>query len=155
MITCKQCYQAKVLAQNVTCNESPTSPLHLQVPQYQKLTATKGPKSNYKAQNACSETKLASSESNLTAKSRRKLCNWGIMWKKRNSKDASALDQKSKDASSDFRQNNILLKGGSGHMMKPECYICHQSYRSDLMYIRCEACKSKFSRSSVPYILSA
>lgn len=43
---CKQCH-GKALAQNAICNESPTSPLHLQVPEYQNLmTATKSSRSN-------------------------------------------------------------------------------------------------------------
>lgn len=179
LTTCKQCH-GKALAHNITCNESPTSPLHLQVPEYQNLmtvtkgsrsnvranisatmtatkgsrtnvranfsdtmTASKGSRSNIRALDTRSETKQAASESSSAAKSRRKTCSWGIIWKKKN-KDGSA------DTSSDFRLNNILLRGGLGmHRMEPQCNICRKPYRPDLMYICCQTCKSMFIQSSI------
>lgn len=149
VIMCKLCYHGKILAQNGTCIESPTSPLHLQVPKYQNLiTATKGAKSSIRAQDTHSESKQTRPESSLAAKSRRKSCNWGVIWKKKNNKNSSVSDKKVKDESIDFRLNNILLKGGGSgvHRMEPQCHLCRKPYRSDLMYICCVTCKSKLSR---------
>ncbi|KAL5580231.1 hypothetical protein UlMin_012673 [Ulmus minor] len=133
LTTCKKCYPGKALAQKETCNESPTSPLHMQVQGYKnQRTVSKGSKSNLRAQDSRSKTK-ATSESSLAAKNRRRLCSWGIIWKKKNVTDDSA----------NFRQNNILLGGGSGdHRMEPSCYLCRKPYRSDLMYMCCETCKN-------------
>lgn len=152
VIMCKLCYHGKILAQNGTCNESPTSPLHLQVPKYQNLmTATKGAKSSIRAQDTRSETKQTRPESSLAAKSRRKSCNWGVIWKKKNNKNSSVSDKKVKDESIDFRLNNILLKGGGSgvHRMEPQCHLCRKPYRSDLMYICCVTCKNWYHADAV------
>ncbi|PON53379.1 Autoimmune regulator [Parasponia andersonii] len=170
---CKQCH-GKALAQNASCNESPTSPL--QLPEYQNLTtatkgsrsnllttatrgsrssllmtASKGSKSNLRAQGTCSETKKAASQSSSAAKSRHKKCSWGIIWKKK-SKDGSAdaTSAATVDASAGFRLNNILLRGGLRvHRMQPQCKICHKPYRPDLMYICCETCKNWYHADAV------
>lgn len=136
------CYHSKALALNETHNESPTIPFNLQVQEYQNLvTVTKGSMSNLRTQDT-RESKQAISDSSLSAKSRRKLCSWGVIWKKKNTKDAGT----------DFRHNNILLSGDSRiHRLEPTCHLCRKPYRSDLMYVCCETCKSKFSPLCKPY----
>ena len=156
LITCKQCHHAKALVQNKSCNESPTSPLPLQRQEYPNLmTVNKGgrPKANNQSlasvrtrdtrselkqatRDIRSELKQATSDSSLANKSRRKLCSWGIIWKKKNSEDTGI----------DFRLKNILLKGSLDvRRLEPVCHLCQKPYRSDLMYICCETCNSKFA----------
>lgn len=136
VILCKRCYNAKALAQNEIRNESPTTPLNLPMQEYRNLvTVTKGSISNHRAQDT-HETKQITSDPSLSTKSRRRTCSWGIIWKKKNSKDTGT----------NFRQNNILLSGGANvHRLEPVCHLCRKPYRSDLMYVCCETCKSKFS----------
>lgn len=94
-LTCKLCYHGKVLAQNGTCNESPSSPLHLQLPKYQNLmTVWKGAKANIRVQETPSDTKQTTPKSSLAAKNQRKLCNWGgVICQKKNNKDSSVSDK--------------------------------------------------------------
>lgn len=136
VVLCKRCYNAKALSQKEIRNESPTTPLNLQMQECRNLvTVTKGSVSNHRAQDT-HVTKQISSDSILSTKSRRRVCSWGIIWKKKNSKDTGTT----------FRQNNILLSGGANvHRLEPICHLCRKPYRSDLMYVCCETCKSKFS----------
>lgn len=81
-----------------------------------------------------SNKKPASSDSN-SKKSQKKdrQCHWGLIWKKKNTDDGS-----------DFRLKNILL-GGNRHGVdtpRPDCYLCHNPYNQDLMYIHCETCQN-------------
>lgn len=144
LITCKQCYQAKALAQKQKFKEFSSSPLPWQMKEYHTpLTVTTGgrPK-NYnqsltsiRVQESRSEMKQATTDSGLATKKRRPICSWGIIWKK-----------KTPDSGTNFRINNILLGGGSDvHRLKPVCHLCHMPYQSNLTYIRCESCKSKFN----------
>lgn len=95
----------------------------------QALTSTR-------TKNSHPDSKQVDSDSNSAAKSRRRNCSWGIIWKKKNIENSDI----------DFRLKNILLKGGSGlPQIEPVCHLCHKPYRSDLMYICCETCQSKFS----------
>ena len=151
LIICQQCYHMKALAQNKSSNESPTSPLPLQGRECPNLvTVTKGgrPKSNnqplacVRTQDTRSglkqELKQATFDSSLANKNRRRQCSWGIIWKKKNAIIT--------DDDIDFRLKNILLKGSSDICrLEPVCHLCHKPYRTDLMYICCETCKSKFT----------
>ncbi|KAF3455123.1 hypothetical protein FNV43_RR05571 [Rhamnella rubrinervis] len=146
---CKYCYfyHSKALTLNETHNESPTTSFNLQVQDYQNVvTVSKGSISNLRTQDtretkqAIRETKQAISDSGLSAKSRRKLCSWGVIWKKKNTKDAGT----------DFRHNNILLSGDSRiHRLEPTCHLCRKPYRSDLMYVCCETCKNWYHAEAV------
>lgn len=167
MTTCKQCHHAKLLAPNVTSNESPTSPLILQrletstgtgiifkgprpkagysdVKQVNSMSGLKGSKrksqdqtsTSTKKKNSHPDTKQAAADSTLASSNRRNNnCSWGIIWKRRSNEDTNI----------DFRIKNILLKGGSDIPdLSPVCHLCKNDYRSDLMYICCETCQSKF-----------
>ncbi|XP_015873533.3 DDT domain-containing protein PTM [Ziziphus jujuba] len=140
VILCKRCYNAKALAQNEIRNESPTTPLNLPMQEYRNLvTVTKGSISNHRAQDT-HETKQITSDPSLSTKSRRRTCSWGIIWKKKNSKDTGT----------NFRQNNILLSGGANvHRLEPVCHLCRKPYRSDLMYVCCETCKNWYHAEAV------
>lgn len=172
-ITCKQCYHAKLLAPKETSDESPTSPLLLQGPENSTRIVIKGPHtkashpdgkhntpmtvlkapklvvkgpklnchdqtlSSTRKKNSRPNTKQVASDSSSAAKRSRNNCSWGIIWKwnKKNIEDTSI----------DFRIKNILLKGGSDMAnLEPVCHLCRKAYRSDLMYICCETCASKF-----------
>lgn len=143
LTTCKQCYHTTLLTQKETSNESATSPLLLQGQEHSSSTFLKGsrPKCYDQALQSTREkdngpdVKQVASDSPLERKSRRRNCSWGIIWKKKNNEDTGF----------DFRLKNILLKGGPGlPQLQPVCHLCHKPYRSDLMYICCETCKSKF-----------
>ncbi|XP_062105255.1 DDT domain-containing protein PTM-like [Humulus lupulus] len=166
---CKQCH-----GKNATCNESPTSPFHLEVAVYQKLmaankgsrardtrtelkqvasestsTAKKASKLSSVAKKppskSTSAAKKTSSKSTSVAKSRPKLGSWGIIWKKANS-DACV------DTSVSFRQNNILLKNGSvSHRKEPVCSICRKPYRPDLTYVCCETCQKWYHAEALQF----
>ena len=153
LIICKQCYHAKVLAQNETSTKSPTNLLPLQgrdfhsapavskgmqvrssIQPMKPLASVRSKENSVRIQERGSDTKQSASFSGLTLK-RRKLCNWGVIWRKKNS-DGTGID---------FRCANILTRGGSdNHFLKPTCELCEQPYNSDLMYIHCETCRSKY-----------
>ncbi|KAJ1378783.1 Zinc finger, PHD-type [Sesbania bispinosa] len=169
MTTCKQCYHAMLLAPKGTNNESPTSPLLLQgrengsgtvsngprtkashpdMKQATSVTVLKGPRpkrhdqtpKTTRIKNSHPGTKQVASDS---AKSRRKNCSWGLIWKKKGNEDIDI----------NFRTKNILLKGGSGMpqscLEPPVCHLCRKPYRSDLMYIRCETCQNWYHAEAV------
>nr|KYP68630.1 Nucleosome-remodeling factor subunit BPTF [Cajanus cajan] len=70
----------------------------------------------------------------------RKICSWGIIWKKKNNEDTG----------NDFSRRNILLKGGSSMpQSQPVCHLCSKPYSSDLMYICCEACQHWYHAEAV------
>lgn len=145
LIMCKHCNHAQALAQKESNKESPTSTLAMHGREcHNVLTVPKGgrpqcnnqPLASVRTHDTRSELKQASSDSSLASKSRRRLCSWGIIWKKKNSEDTGI----------DFRLKNILLKGSLDiHRLEPVCHLCHKPYRSDLMYICCETCNSKFA----------
>lgn len=141
LITCKQCYQSKLVSQS--SYESPTSPLLLQgqefpndilVHQAEKFAVGNNsspsadvflPPSNYSKPITASKS---------ADKSKRKLASWGLIWRKKNCEDTGY----------DFRLKHILLKGN--HNMDGSsiiCHLCRKQYNTDLMYIRCQNCSSK------------
>lgn len=138
---CKTCCNFKAIAVNEIHNDSPTSPLLLQMQDYQNLmTCNKRVRFKVKTLDAHPETRPITPETqsvtsdSSASKTKRRYCSWGIIWKKKNN-----------DVSHDFRLNNVLLSGGSDvHWLKPVCILCQKPYRSDLMYLLCENCKSKF-----------
>ncbi|KAA8550243.1 hypothetical protein F0562_001927 [Nyssa sinensis] len=84
--------------------------------------------------------KPATRDSSLVTKSQRKLCSWGLIWKKK----------KAKDTGIDFRLKNILLRGNPDTSFSgPVCHLCHKPYNSDLMYICCETCKDWYHAEAV------
>ena len=159
-ITCKQCCHLKALNRSGNSTESPTSPLPSQGKEHRSSsTLRKGarpkdsnqpsatpvnklePRSEKKQATPLnkldnrSEKKQVTPTSSAAPKSKRRNCSWGIIWKKKNCEDTGA----------NFRHNYLLLKGGRElHHMEPVCHLCSKPYRSDLMYICCETCKSKF-----------
>ena len=152
LITCKQCYHAKALTVNGNSNESPTTPLPLQgreyqdpvtAPKYQNpVTAPKGSKQKdcIRAPENCSNKQQTAVDSSLAAKSRRKPCSWGLIWKKKNAEDTGIS----------FRLKNILLRGYRDTCWsKPVCLLCHKPYNSDLMYICCETCTSESALDNI------
>lgn len=142
LITCNQCYHVKFLGPSEVSSESPTSPLPLQLQEYQTaVTVTKVTRSSafnqplacVRTQESCSEVKKATN-SGLATKTQSKTLSWGIIWKKKNIEDTGAA----------FRKANILVRGSSNeHGLRPVCYLCQLPYNSDLMYIHCETCESK------------
>ncbi|KAL2328516.1 hypothetical protein Fmac_021943 [Flemingia macrophylla] len=79
------------------------------------------------------------SDATSAGKRPRKICSWGIIWKK-----------KINDTDNGFSLRNIILKGGSSMpQLQPVCHLCHKPYRSDLMYICCEACKHWYHAEAV------
>ncbi|GAU22988.1 hypothetical protein TSUD_98160 [Trifolium subterraneum] len=170
LTTCKQCHRAKLLAPNIISDESPTSPLILQGQENSSGTIFKGPRpkaghSDTKQVNSMSvskgskrkcpdqtvsstrkikghsDAKQAVSDSTKVESSNRRNnnCSWGLIWKNR-----------SNEESTDFRINNILLKGGSNMPdLSPVCNLCTKAYRDDLMYIRCETCQNWFHAEAV------
>lgn len=149
LIICKECYNARVLARNEINIKSPTTLLPLQgqdccsapsvskgmqvksSTQPWKLVSIRSKENSVKIQES-SDTKQSASHSRLASK-RSKLCNWGVIWRKKNS-DETGID---------FRRANILTRGVSdNHFLKPICELCEQPYNSDLMYIHCETCRS-------------
>ncbi|XP_022729201.1 DDT domain-containing protein PTM-like isoform X2 [Durio zibethinus] len=158
LIICKQCYHAKVLAQNEVNTKSPTTMLSMQgrdchsTPAVTKGMQVKGStkpikplasirikENSVRTQERSSDMKQSASLSGLAAK-RSKLCNWGVIWRKKNSNETGI----------DFRRANILTKGGSdNHFLKPICELCEQPYNSDLMYIHCETCRKWYHAEAV------
>ncbi|KAA3455501.1 DDT domain-containing protein PTM-like [Gossypium australe] len=157
LIICKECYNARVLARNEINTKSPTTLLPLQgqdcrsapavskgMPvksstQPMKLSSIRSKENSVKIQERSSDTKQSASHSRLASK-RSKLCNWGVIWRKRNS-DETGID---------FRRANILTRGVSdNHFLKPKCELCRQPYNSDLMYIHCETCRKWYHADAV------
>lgn len=139
-ITCLQCYRSKDHCQAENSSGSPTSPLPLQ--EYQN-TSKANKLSRQKSQQVASirstdtKTKVTACDSVLATKAPpRKLCSWGIIWKKKDGENTGV----------DFRLKNILLRGTPDmNWLKPVCYLCHKPYNPDLMYIHCETCQRKSS----------
>lgn len=114
------------------------------VKQVTPVTALKGTKAKYYEQEPTSTrtkdnnhfgTPQVASEATLTGKKPRKNCSWGLIWQKKNNEDTD----------NDFWLRNILLKGGSNMpQLKPVCHLCRKPYMSDLTYICCETCQSKY-----------
>ncbi|XP_065867140.1 DDT domain-containing protein PTM-like [Euphorbia lathyris] len=150
--TCKKCYKPKVVT--LAKMESPITPLASQGRESHTVsTVTKkikfklsNPLISAKPQESSSEVKLAnfpqksSSEikqvtptSSSTAKPRKKICSWGIIWKKKPPEDTGI----------DFRSKNILLRGESWRI-QPTCNLCKKGYNSELIYIHCETCNFWF-----------
>ncbi|XWS52918.1 hypothetical protein CRYUN_Cryun11dG0113800 [Craigia yunnanensis] len=158
LIICKLCYHAKVLAQNEISTKSPTTMLPFQgrdcytAPAVSKgmqvkssiqpkkpLASVRSKENSVRIQERSSDTKQSASLSGLATK-RSKLCNWGVIWRRKNS-DETGID---------FRRANILTRGGSdNHFLKPICELCEQPYNSDLMYIHCETCRKWYHAESV------
>ncbi|KAK6247305.1 hypothetical protein QUC31_018870 [Theobroma cacao] len=158
LIICKQCYHAKVLGQNEISTKSPIIPLPLQgrdclsAPAVTKgmqvkssaqpikpLASIRSKENSVRIQERSSDTKQSASLSGLATK-RSKLCNWGVIWRKKNS-DETGID---------FRRANIVARGGSdNHFLKPVCELCEQPYNSDLMYIHCETCRKWYHAEAV------
>lgn len=143
LTTCKQCYYTKLVVHKETSNKPPTTPLLLKGQEHSSLTFLEGPRPKCDDQVATSareksrrpDRKQVVSVSPLEAKSHRKNSTWGVIWKKKNIEDTGF----------DFRIKNILLKRHSSlPQLEPVCRLCLKPYRSDLMYICCETCKSKF-----------
>ncbi|KAL5203696.1 hypothetical protein ABZP36_008567 [Zizania latifolia] len=61
---------------------------------------------------------------------------FGLVWKK----------NKNDNSESDFRENDVILKGkdGIGSSIKPTCCLCTKPYCPDSLYVRCEKCKKWF-----------
>ncbi|XP_050368093.1 DDT domain-containing protein PTM-like [Argentina anserina] len=144
LITCRQCYHMKALAQKQKIKELPTTPLPVQRKEYHtpltvRLKYQNQPIASIKIQQPRSEIKQATTDSGIVTKKRRPICSWGVIWKK-----------KTPDTGTDFRTNNILLGGRSDvHKLKPVCHLCHRPYMSALTYICCEYCKNWFHAEAV------
>lgn len=61
---------------------------------------------------------------------------YGLIWKRK----------KGDDSDIDFRIKNILLKGKEAAYPDVVCYLCKKPYCSDLMYVRCGNCPSKYKQ---------
>ncbi|KAK8707552.1 hypothetical protein V6N13_058608 [Hibiscus sabdariffa] len=154
---CKGCYHAKVLAQNEINAKSSTTLLHLQgrdcrsAPAATKvmlvksstqpmkpLASIRSKENPVRIQEKSYDTKQ-SALSNGSGVKRSKLCNWGVIWRKKNG-----------ETGIEFRQAHILTKGVSdNHVLKPTCELCEQPYNSDLMYIHCETCGKWYHAEAV------
>ncbi|XP_061346257.1 DDT domain-containing protein PTM-like [Gastrolobium bilobum] len=131
-----------------TLKSARTKASHTDMNQVTSMTVLKGPRPKFydqaltstRTKDSPADMKQVASDSTLAAKSRRKNCSWGIIWKKKNNESTDI----------DFRLKNILLKGGSGMpQLEPVCHLCRQPYRSDLMYIRCETCQHWYHAEAV------
>ncbi|XVF19795.1 hypothetical protein REPUB_Repub11eG0141600 [Reevesia pubescens] len=160
LIICKQCYHAKVLAQNEINTKSPTTLLPLQGRDYHSAPAVskanqvksstqpikplapiRSKENSVRIQERSSNVKQSASLSGLATR-RSKLCNWGVIWRKKNSNETGI----------DFRRANILTKGGSdNHLLKPMCELCEQPYNSNLTYIHCETCRKWYHAEAVEF----
>ncbi|KAH7561168.1 hypothetical protein JRO89_XS10G0183100 [Xanthoceras sorbifolium] len=148
LITCKLCYNGKVLAPSQIRSESQITPLPSRRQEYHtappiaKGMRPKGlsqPSASVRNQETCSGTKQNISGSSSVMKARSRTLSWGIIWKKKNTEDTGV----------DFRRANILLRGSDVHHLEPVCDLCQQLYNSDLMYIHCENCKRWFHAEAV------
>lgn len=143
-ITCLKCYRSKVHCQTENSSGSPTSPLPLQ--EYQN-TSKANKLSRQKSQQVAfsrstdTKAKVTACHSVLATKAPpRKLCSWGIIWKKKDSENTGV----------DFRLKNILLRGTPDmNWLKPVCYLCHKPYNPDLMYIHCETCQHWYHAEAI------
>ncbi|CAL5212228.1 unnamed protein product [Lathyrus oleraceus] len=172
LTTCKRCHHAKLLAPNVTSNESPTSPLILQRQENSSGTGIifKGPRPKV----SHSDVKQVNSMSGLKGSKRKSHDQTSTSTKKKNShsdtKQAVAdstlassnrrnnncswgiiwKKRNNEDTNIDFTIKNILLKGGSNIPdLSPVCHLCKNDYRSDLMYICCETCQNWYHAEAV------
>ncbi|GAB4859715.1 hypothetical protein Ancab_011195 [Ancistrocladus abbreviatus] len=149
IITCRLCYHGKVLPQSNSSVESPTSPLALQGQEYQKAPAVSNSakqKGNHQQTSSvgtiesCSEMKTAAPDSSLVTKNRKRLCHWGLIWKKKNADDTGA----------DFRLKHIMWRGNPDMKVEsPLCHLCQKPYNRNLMYIRCETCQDWYHADAV------
>ncbi|GMJ10824.1 DDT-PHD PROTEIN2 [Hibiscus trionum] len=154
---CKGCYHAKVLAQNEINTKSSTNLLLLQGRDCRSApAATKGMQVKSSTQPMKPLASIRSKENlvriqeksydtkqsalnNGSGVKRSKLCNWGIIWRKKNS-----------ETGIEFRQAHILTKGVlDNHLLKPTCELCEQPYNSNLMYIHCETCGKWYHADAV------
>lgn len=148
-ITCKRCYLVKANSQREIRNKYPNTPLPLSRQEHSSIiTGSKGtqlkgfnqPLASVGAKVNHSEIKQSTSDPSLGTKSRRKLCSWGVIWRKKNNEDSGIA----------FRQANILLKGSSDkHLLEPVCDLCLQPYNSTLTYIHCEMCNKWYHAEAV------
>ncbi|XVE59499.1 hypothetical protein DITRI_Ditri05aG0050600 [Diplodiscus trichospermus] len=158
VIICKQCYHAKVLAQNEISTKSTTTQLLSQgrdshsapaitkgmrvkssIQPMKPLVSIRNKENSVRIQDRRSDMKQSSSLSG-SAKKRSKLCNWGVIWRKKNSDETGT----------DFRRTNILTRGGSdNHFLKPTCELCEQPYDRGLLYIHCETCGKWYHAEAV------
>uniref|UniRef100_A0A0A0KAZ9 PHD-type domain-containing protein n=1 Tax=Cucumis sativus TaxID=3659 RepID=A0A0A0KAZ9_CUCSA len=165
-ITCNQCCHLKALNHSGNSTESPTSPLPLQgkghrssstvrksvkpkgsnqlpvtpVIKLDTRTEKKQATSVIKLDTRSEKKQATTRDSGSAPKSQRRNCSWGIIWKKKSDEDTIA----------NFRHNYLLLKGGGElHHKEPVCHLCSKPYRSDLMYICCEACKNWYHADAV------
>lgn len=146
LITCKQCYQSKLV--NQSSYESPTSPLLLQgqefpidtmVHQAEKFATgnNSSPSGDVFPPPKYSKPNTASKSAD---KSKRKLASWGLIWRKKNCDDTGT----------DFRLKHILLKGN--HKMDGSsivCHLCRKPYNPNLMYIRCQNCSNWYHAEAI------
>ncbi|GFY99236.1 PHD finger family protein [Actinidia rufa] len=152
LITCKECCHTKTLPQTESSNESPTSPLLLQGQESRDaIRASKGAKQkrcNQSLTSVCHlesplEIKSAMHDSSVVPTNRRKLCSWGLIWKK-NKPEKNGVD---------FRMKNILLRGNSDMSRSgdsgPICDLCSNPYNSNLTYICCETCTNWYHGEAV------
>ncbi|KAL5056199.1 hypothetical protein RYX36_036881 [Vicia faba] len=172
LTTCKRCHHAKLLAPNVTSNESPTSPLILQRQETSTGTGIifKGPRPKA----GHSDVKQVNSMSGLKGSKRKSQDQTSTSTKKKNSHPDSKQavsdstlassnrrnnncswgiiwkKRSNEDTNIDFRTKNILLKGGSDIPdLYPVCHLCKNDYRSDLMYVCCETCQNWYHAEAV------
>ncbi|XP_047328368.1 DDT domain-containing protein PTM-like [Impatiens glandulifera] len=152
-VTCKKCYRPKDLPLKESNNDSPSSPLFLLRQDYHQKAESVAKSAKQKihaplpqplafVENTRSpvETKSANDES-ILSKSRRKICSWGLIWRKKNTDDSGT----------DFRLKNILLKGSSDTSWAGsiECHLCHSPYNPNLIYIRCDTCGNWYHGDAV------
>ncbi|KAE8680535.1 adaptin family protein [Hibiscus syriacus] len=156
---CKGCYHAKVLARNEINSKSPTALLPFQgrdccsAPAATKgmqvksstqpmkpLASNRSKENQVRIQEKRYDTKKSALNNGSGAK-RGKLCNWGVIWRKKNSESETGIK---------FRQAHILTKDVSdNHSLYPTCELCQQPYNSDLMYIHCETCRKWYHAEAV------
>ncbi|GMG98484.1 hypothetical protein Nepgr_000324 [Nepenthes gracilis] len=148
IITCKLCYKGG--APGHSSVESPTSPLAMQGQEDNNVvTVSKSLKQKGNHQQPSSVGTLETSsgmmvavpDSKSTAKQRKKLTSWGLIWRKK----------KTKDTGIDFRLKNILWRSNPDNMDVKDvvCHLCHKLYSSHLTYIHCETCKNWFHADAV------
>lgn len=146
-------------AQNDISNKSPTTPLFVHGRQVHSTPAVaksapvkvsflppKPPASvvsagsSIKTKENRSEVKHRASAASMAEKPRKKICHWGIIWRKRNSEETGI----------EFRRANLLIKGGSDNqLVKPVCHLCQQPYNLELMYVHCETCTKWYHADAV------
>lgn len=78
-------------------------------------------------------TAKAQMQSKIKRRNTQGITYFGLVWKK-NKSDTNAINA-----------DDVILgsKDGVGSSMKPICCLCRKRYSPDLMYIRCERCRSK------------